>query len=102
MKRSNTSKNYGTDSERFDAMKDEDIDLSDIPEATEEMFARGVLVPPINVREPREQMTLKIDRDVAKWFRDQGEGYHELINFLLRRYMQEELRKPAPPKARRA
>ena len=83
-------------------MTDEDIDFSDIPEITDEMFARGVVVPPLNVREPREQITLKIDRDVAKWFRDRGEGYQGLINFLLRRYMQETMRKPAPPRARRA
>jgi uncharacterized protein (DUF4415 family) len=99
MKKSSISKNCGTDFERLDAMADEDIDFSEIPEITEEMFARGVVVPPVNVREPREQMILKIDRDVAKWLRDRGEGYQGLINFLLRRYMQETLRKP---KARRA
>ena len=34
------SKNQ-TDWKRIDAMKDEDIDFSDSPEATTEMFARG-------------------------------------------------------------
>jgi hypothetical protein len=32
-----------TDYERLDAMKDEDIDFSDIPEVTPAMFARAVL-----------------------------------------------------------
>ena len=36
MKKSSTSKKYGTDFERLDAMKDEDIDFSEIPEATAE------------------------------------------------------------------
>lgn len=37
------SKTDQTDYKRLDAMKDEEIDFSDIPEVTPEMFARGVL-----------------------------------------------------------
>ena len=102
MKKSNTSEKFGTDFERLDAMKDEDIDLSEIPEITDEMFARAVVHPGLKVTEPREEMILKIDRDLAAWYQSQGEGYQGLINFILRRYMQEELRKRAQPKARRA
>src|SRR4051794_40417455 len=102
MKKSNTSKKSGTDFERLAAMKDEDIDFSDLPEATEEMFARAVVRPPLSVTEPREQLTVMIDRDVFKWFKSLGPGYSGIINFVLRRYMQEELGKPARPKARRA
>lgn len=102
MKKSRTSKKSGTELERLAAMTDEDIDFSDLPEATPEMLARGVLVPPLNVREPKEELRLWVDRDLAKWYRDMGPEYHGIINFLLRRYMQEELRKPARPKARRA
>jgi uncharacterized protein (DUF4415 family) len=102
MKRSRTTPKDETDYARLDAMTDEDIDFSDIPETTPEMFARGVRVPPLNVREPREELTVTLDRDLAKWYRDMGPQCHGIINFLLRRYMQEELRKPARPKARRA
>ena len=42
------------------------------------------------------------DRDLAKWYRDMGPHYHGIINYLLRRHMQERLRKLAEPKARRA
>jgi uncharacterized protein (DUF4415 family) len=101
MKKSSTSKEDGTDYERLDAMKDEDIDFSEIPPITDEMFARGVAFPPLSVREPKEELTLRVDRDVAEWYRDQGEGYQVLINFLLRRYMQEELRKQRPSRSRR-
>lgn len=100
MKKSSTSKKYGTDFERLAAMKDEDIDFSDLPEATPEMLARAVLLPPLKVRHPREEVTLKLDRDLAEWFRNQGPGFQTEINLLLRRHMQEELRKPARPKAR--
>ena len=101
MKKSNTLKKDGTDYERLDAMTDEDIDFSEIPPITDEMFARGVLFPPLEVREPREEVTLKLDRDLAEWYRSQGSGYQILINLILRRFMQEELRKPPRPKARR-
>ncbi len=93
MKKSNTSTKYGTDFERLDAMKDEDIDFSDIPEVTAEMFARGVVVPPLKDREPREELTVRLDRDLAAWYRDMGPAQNSRINFALRRFMQEELRR---------
>jgi uncharacterized protein (DUF4415 family) len=102
MKKSRTSKEYGTDLERLDAMKDEDIDFSDIPEVTAEMFARGVVVPPLKDREPREDLTVRLDRDLAVWYRDMGPGQNRMINFALRRFMQEELRRKRRTGTRRA
>src|SRR6185312_8576851 len=102
MKKSSTSKKDGTDYARLDAMTDEDIDFSEVPPITDEMFARGVLRPGLKATHPREEFTVKLDRDLAKWYREMGPQYHGIINYLLRRYMQEELRKPARPKARRA
>jgi uncharacterized protein (DUF4415 family) len=102
MKKSSTSKKSGTDFKRLAAMKDEDIDFSDLPEITDEMFARGVVNPGLKVTQPREELTVSLDRDLAKWYRDMGPQYHGIINLVLRRYMQEELRKPTRPKARRA
>jgi len=83
-------------------MTDEDIDFSDLPEATPEMLARGVVFPPLKVREPREELTLSVDRDVAEWYRSLGEGYQGLINLLLRAHMQERLRKQRQRPTRRA
>jgi len=102
MKNSNISEKDLTDYERLDAMTDEDIDFSENPPMTEEMFARAVRLPPLNVREPREELTVKLDRDVAKYYGDMGSQYHGVINFLLRRHMQEQLKKPVQPRARRA
>jgi uncharacterized protein (DUF4415 family) len=101
MKKSNTSKKHGTDYERLDAMTDEDIDFSEIPPITDEMFGRGVVRHNV-LTQTKEELTLRIDTDVLQWFQNQGKGWETLINFLLRRYMQEELRKPPRPKARRA
>ncbi len=41
MKKAATSKKSQTDWKRVDGLKDEDIDLSDIPEVSPEMFARN-------------------------------------------------------------
>jgi len=98
MKKSNTSKKYGTDYERLDAMTDQDIDFSEIPPITDEMFGRGVVRHNV-LTQPKEELTLLIDTDVLEWFQSRGDGYKGLINFLLRRYMQEELSKPPRPKA---
>lgn len=43
MRKKSISRKSETDWKRIDAMKDEDIDLSDIPEVTAEMFARGIV-----------------------------------------------------------
>src|ERR1044071_3940743 len=99
MKKSNTLKKDRTDYERLRTMRDEDIDFSEIPPITDEMFARGVLRPPLSVTHPREEFTVKLDRDLAKWYRDMGKDASTIINLILRRYMQEELRKPPRPKA---
>lgn len=88
MSKSVTSNNSMTDWERLDAMTDEDIDLSDIPEITPEMFARAVVRHGLKPEPTKEQVTLRIDSDVLAWFRAQGRGYQTRINALLRSYME--------------
>ena len=69
-------------------MKDEDIDHSDSPEITPEMFARAVVRKGLKTVPRKEQLTLRIDSDVLEWFRRQGQGYQTKINALLRAYME--------------
>ena len=95
MRKKSTSTKSETDWKRIDAMGDEDIDLSDIPEVTAEMFARGVVRRGLKPVGPKEQLTLRIDSDVVSWYRRQGRGYQTRINSLLRAYMEEHTRKPA-------
>ena len=87
MSKESTSKESLTEWERLDALQDEDIDLSDAAEISPEMFAKAVvrrgLKPPPNKR----QITIRLDADVLKWYRAQGEGYQTRINALLRAYM---------------
>lgn len=77
-----------TDWERIRNMRSEDIDLSDLPEVTPEMFAKAVIRKNFQPIPPKQQITLRIDDDVINFFRDQGRGYQTKINQLLRAYME--------------
>ena len=77
-----------TDWERIDAMADEDIDLSDCPEFTPEMFAASVVRHALKPVPKKVQVTLRLDSDVLDWFKAQGRGYETQINTLLRAYME--------------
>jgi uncharacterized protein (DUF4415 family) len=70
-----------------DALKDEDIDLSDVPEVSPEMFARAIVRRGLKPVSRKAQLTLRVDSDVLDWFRNQGHGYQTKINALLRAYM---------------
>jgi uncharacterized protein (DUF4415 family) len=59
-----------TDWARLDAMTDADIDLSDCPEVTPEMFAGAVVRRSVG---NRSKVTVTIDRDVLEWFQAQGD-----------------------------
>ena len=95
MRKSSTSNKSKTDWKRLDSMEDEDIDFSEIPDVTAEMFARGIVRRGLKPVIRKEQLTLRIDSDVLKWYRKLGPGYQTRINSLLRAYMEEHLRKPA-------
>jgi uncharacterized protein (DUF4415 family) len=84
----NTKMQSRTDWARIDAMRDEDIDFSDIPEQGHEFFANAILWPG-----PKQQITLRLDPDVLKFFRKQGRGYQTAINAVLRKYMEAQARR---------
>ncbi|MCI0554118.1 MAG: BrnA antitoxin family protein [Anaerolineae bacterium] len=91
MKKKSTSVKSQTDFARLDKMKDEDIDFSDAPEITPEMFAKSIVRRGLKPR-TKTQLTLRVDSDVVEWFKKQGRGYQTKINLLLRAYMQEHQR----------
>jgi uncharacterized protein (DUF4415 family) len=91
MKKKSTSTKSRTDFDRLDKMKDEDIDLSDAPEITSEMFAKAIVRRGLKPR-TKKQVTLRIDSDVLEWYKKQGRGYQTRINLLLRAYMNEHRR----------
>ena len=77
-----------TDYARLDALTDEEIAeaVADDPDAApldiDWTKARLVLPP------GKENVTLRIDRDVLAWFRATGKGFHTRMNAVLRAYME--------------
>jgi uncharacterized protein (DUF4415 family) len=78
----------------LDALRDlpeSDIDLTD-PDAPEikdwSEAVRGGLYRPI-----KQPVTMRIDADVLKWFRRDGEGYQSRINEALREHMERQGRR---------
>ena len=76
-------KTSGTDWERLNAMSDEDIDTSDIPELDDNFFQQAELHLPV-----KKPVTIRLDADVLEWFKGLGQGYQTRINNLLRKYME--------------
>jgi len=66
-------------------IKDEDIDFSDIPELTDEWFARAVRGK--FYRPVKEIVSIRLDKDVLAFYRSQGPGYQTRINDTLRAAM---------------
>ncbi len=87
MKRKPTSNTSQTDWAHLDAMQDAQIDFTDTPEITPEMFARAVVKHGLKPVPAKKLLTLRIDGDVLAWFKSQGRGYQTRINTLLRAYM---------------
>ncbi len=88
MNKKSTSTPSGTDWERLKNMKDEDIDFSDIPKITPEMFKNAFVRKGLKTVRTNSQETLAVDRDIIEFFKAQGQNYQTKINQLLRAYME--------------
>lgn len=66
----------------INAIADEDIDSSDIPELDEAFWKNA------RVRYPggKERLTIRFDEDMVQWFRNQGKGYQSKMNAVLRSF----------------
>ena len=79
-----------SDLDRIDAMSDENIDYSDIPELDDDFFKQArIVVPP-----GKKQLTLRLDADVLDWMKAQGKGYQSRINAILRAYYEAHRNEP--------
>lgn len=88
MKKKDISKKSETDWKRVDALSDKDIDLTETPEVSAEMFARATVRRGLKLAPRKTQLTLRVDSDVLDWYKRQGAGYQTKINALLRAYME--------------
>lgn len=71
----------------IEAMPDQDIDTSDIPEVDEDFFANAKLIMPTTTK--KVPVSMRVDDDVLAWFKSQGErGYQTRMNAVLRAYVQ--------------
>jgi uncharacterized protein (DUF4415 family) len=84
VKKHTTKKRSRTNWAKIDALKDREIDTSDIPEQRKAFFKRAMLRLP----ETKAAVTIRLDRQVLDWFKTKGPGYQTRINALLRAYME--------------
>jgi uncharacterized protein (DUF4415 family) len=72
--------------DRVDAVKDAEIDYSDIPEVKDfsgfRPFADRKMYKPVKVA-----ITCKLDADIVAWLKQGGKGYQTRLNAMLRRIM---------------
>jgi len=78
-----------TDWKRVDAIPDEDIDTSDIPELTDEFWKNARLLYP---SKKKKMVSLRMDEDIIKWFKKQGVPYQSLMQAILKAYVESQRR----------
>ena len=90
MKRKTTQTTSGTrakgatDLKQLRAMRDADIDFSDIPKLGKSFWKTARLT----MHEPKDRLTIRVDHDVVQWLKKNGRGYQTRINAILRSYME--------------
>lgn len=68
-------------------MTDDEIDFSDIPRTTPEMWAKGIVRKGLKPVPRKRQLTLRLDEEIVDFFKTDGDGYQTRINALLRAYV---------------
>jgi uncharacterized protein (DUF4415 family) len=84
MKKPTIKKRSRTNWAKIAALKDSEIDFSDIPELGRAFFMRAVLRLP----EPKTAVTVRLDRQILNWFKAKRPGYQTRINALHRAYVE--------------
>ena len=80
------------------AKKDEEIDLSEMPEVIDWSGAEvGKFYRP-----PKKSVTMRVDADVIEWLKSYGPGYQSRANMLLRHAMSSTRTPKGTGKRRRA
>lgn len=93
MSKDSTLRDSQTDWMRLSTMKDEDIDLSDIPEVTDAQMARVTLrIGGEPVPKGKVRVNMYLDAAIVAYFKAQagGRGYQTLINEALKESIREQ------------
>jgi uncharacterized protein (DUF4415 family) len=72
-----------TNYKRLETMSDKDIDYSDIPETNKTLWSKAKIVDPGK----KQPISFRVDNDVLTWFKSQQGRYQQLMNRVLRQYM---------------
>ncbi len=72
----------------LEAIKDKDIDYSDIPELDANFWKRAELRMP----RPKKGVYIRLDGDVLDWLKSKGKGYQTRMNAMLRTLMESDRR----------
>jgi uncharacterized protein (DUF4415 family) len=81
---SGTRARGATDFKRLRALRNADIDFSDIPRLGKSFWKNARLTMP----EPKDRLTIRVDHDIVQWLKKRGPGYQTRINAILRSYME--------------
>jgi uncharacterized protein (DUF4415 family) len=80
------------------AMRDEEIDTSDIPEAGDDFWKKAVVTMP----EGKTHLTMRLDNYIIDYFKRRGRGYQSRINAVLRAYVNAQMLEDAKAEGRRS
>ena len=70
----------------IEAIQDQDIDYSEIPEADESFWQRVELQMP----QPKKGIYIRLDTDIIDWLKSKDKGYQTRMNAMLRELMRSE------------
>ncbi len=74
----------------IEAIPDESLDYSDIPEADADFWRRAELQMP----QPKKGIYIRLDTDVLTWLKSNGKGYQTRMNAILRALMERDQQHP--------
>lgn len=66
-------------------MSDSEIDFSDIPEQNPQDWVNNVIIRDI---ETKQAITIRLDKDILDFFKQNGIGYQTRINDVLRAFIE--------------
>jgi uncharacterized protein (DUF4415 family) len=70
----------------IEAMPDDQIDTTDIPEMTEEEWNSKTVYVGLMYRPGKKSVTIRLDKDMVSWFKKRGKGWQTMMNWVLRLY----------------
>jgi uncharacterized protein (DUF4415 family) len=73
--------------ERIDAVKEEDINYSDIPKMKDLSGLRPRQVRELNTNKEKVPFSCNLDADIVEWLKRDGDGSQNRLNSILREVM---------------